>query len=159
MKKLFILFALAMPFLSCKKNNNTAELDVKLQAAADDAAIQTYLTNNKITAQKDASGLYYEIVTPGSGTNPTATSKVEVQYTGKLLNGTVFGTSNGSSNFVADLNGGVIKGWTIGVPYVKPGGRINLYIPSALGYGDSSPTVGIPNNSVLIFTIDLVRVQ
>jgi FKBP-type peptidyl-prolyl cis-trans isomerase FkpA len=147
MKKFILLFVLFIAiFSSCKKDStNPAN-----QAATDDAAIQAYMKANSITATKDPSGLYYEVVTPGTGAYPTANSLITVQYTGKLLNGTVF--DSGSIN--AGQLSGFIQGWKIGIPHINTGGRLLLLVPSALGYG-SSANGSIPANSVLIFTIDL----
>jgi FKBP-type peptidyl-prolyl cis-trans isomerase FkpA len=58
------------------------------------------------------------------------------------------------SNYLNNL----IVGWVNGIPYVKPGGKIRLYIPPSLGYG-SAANGPIPANSILIFEIDLVAVQ
>ncbi len=148
MKKTFLLLsALFLIIASCKKDNSAAA-----QAAADDTAIKAYIAANNITAIKDPSGLYYQILTDGSGANPTVKSTVDVNYTGKLLNGSVFAPT---ANLSSPLSG-LIQGWQIGIPYAKAGGRILLIIPSALGYGSSSPGASIPANSVLVFTIDLL---
>jgi FKBP-type peptidyl-prolyl cis-trans isomerase FkpA len=149
MKKYFLLLSLLIiGIASCKKETpfNAAQ-----QAATDDAAIQAYIAANKITATKDPSGLYYSVLIPGTGDYPTATSTVNVNYTGTLLNGTVFQTLSNLSDPLPDL----IKGWQIGIPHVNVGGRILLMVPSALGYGNTS-SGSIPANSVLIFTIDLL---
>lgn len=145
------LFALA--FSSCKKDS----FDAAKQAAADDAAIQTYLAaNTSITATKDPSGLYYQVVTAGTGTvTPTLNSTLTVNYTGKLLNGNTFDSGAGVSFPLSN----VIQGWQIGIPKITQGGRILLIIPSALAYGNSSPSASIPNNSVLVFTIDLTGLK
>lgn len=163
MKKIFLLLALfTLVFSACKKNDSTTTtVDPAVQAKIDDDKIVAYLAANKITAQKDASGLYYLIVNPGSGTSPTTSSTVRVAYRGTLLDGTQFDTG---ANFQTSLNAtaNLIQGWKIGIPYVKPGGRIILYIPSALGYGTApqvAKDVTIPANSVLIFTIDLFSFQ
>lgn len=170
MKKILILLALfTITFSACKKNDNTTKtpaVDPAVQAKIDDDKIVAYLAANKITAQKDASGLYYLIVNPGSGTAPTVKSTIRIAYTGKLLDGTQFETNANYQHNLGptyDNNGkitdyGLIKGWQIGVPFIKPAGRIILYIPSALGYGTSAAG-SIPANSVLIFTIDLVSFQ
>ncbi len=100
---------------------------------------------------KDASGLYYQVITPGTGPYPNILSTVNVNYSGKLLDGTVFQTGN----ITAQL-GTLIQGWQIGIPYINKGGRILLIIPSALGYGNNSPGGGIPANAVLVFTVDLL---
>ncbi len=157
MKKYLLFFAVfTLLFSACKKSdsNTTTTVDPAVQAKIDDDKIQAYIKANNITAVKDPSGLYYQIITPGSGTAPTVKSTVTVAYTGKLLDGTVFQTA---PNYTSVLSG-FIQGWIIGIPFIKPQGRILLLIPSALGYG-TAPKSGIPANSVLIFTIDLFAVQ
>jgi len=147
MKKYILLFSLfAIGFSSCKKTS----FDPAKQAAADDASIQAYIKTNNITAIKDPSGLYYQVITPGTGAYPTSTSLVSMNYKGKLLNGNVFDSNTISSSPLS----GFIKGWQIGIPYINTGGRILLLIPSALGYGNAA-NGSIPANSVLIFTVDL----
>ena len=149
MNKYFLLFGLLIIGISsCKKSSS---FDASAQAVSDDIKIQSYIAANSITATKDPSGLYYQVLTPGSGTSPSATAKVTVNYTGKLLNGTVFD----SGTLTASPLTGLIKGWQIGIPYSKVGGRILLIIPSGLGYGNNA-SGSIPANSVLIFTIDLL---
>jgi FKBP-type peptidyl-prolyl cis-trans isomerase FkpA len=55
---------------------------------------------------------------------------------------------------------GVIQGWTNGVPLIKKGGKIKLYIPPALGYGANTTSDGrIPGNSILIFDVELLDFQ
>jgi FKBP-type peptidyl-prolyl cis-trans isomerase FkpA len=149
MKKYLLLFGLFTVILSsCQK---APIFSPAQQAISDDQSIQNYILTNKITATKDPSGLYYSVITPGTGAYPSATSNVTVNYSGKLLDGTVFDTEP-SSYF--SLNGGVIQGWTIGLQHINTGGTILLLIPSALGYGINT-TGTIPANSVLIFTITL----
>ena len=150
-KYILLLTVFVSVFASCKKEDN---YDPDKQAAKDETDIQAYLKANPgINATKDANGVYYQVITVGPGATPTATSTVTVNYEGKLLNGTVFNTGTG---FAANLNGGVIKGWTLGIPHAKVGGRLLLIIPSALAYGNNSPGTGVPKNAVLIFTIDIL---
>jgi len=148
MKKfLLFVFAPLVILASCSKD----KFDASKQAATDDAAIKAYIgTDTAFHATADGSGVYYKIVTQGTGAKPTASSTVKVTYTGKLLAGTTFdsGTINQSLS-------GLIAGWQSGLPYLKAGGRIILVIPSRAGYGNTAKD-GIPANSVLIFTIDLL---
>ncbi|MEO6524215.1 MAG: FKBP-type peptidyl-prolyl cis-trans isomerase [Mucilaginibacter sp.] len=151
-KYTFLLIIIA--FLSACGKKETP-FDPAAQAATDDAAIQAYIKTNNIPVTKNASGLYYQIITQGTGVNPTASSTVSANYTGKLLNGSIFDqttASTGSRSFPLNQ---VIQGWTIGIPLVKVGGRILLIIPSGLGYGNSDKG-SIPANSVLVFTIDVL---
>jgi FKBP-type peptidyl-prolyl cis-trans isomerase len=147
MKKLILLLAVFIAaFSSCSKDS----FDPTKQAAKDDAAIQAYIAANNITATKDPSGVYYQVLTAGTGSYPTVSSLISVNYTGKLLNGSVFDSGTISSTALNTL----VKGWQYGIPHINTGGRILLLIPSALGYGNTANT-GIPANSVLIFTVDL----
>ena len=55
------------------------------------------------------------------------------------------------------VEGGLIKGWTDGIPGMKVGGRRRLVIPSADAYGDN-PEGGRPAGS-LVFVIDLLAIK
>ncbi|MFD0766365.1 FKBP-type peptidyl-prolyl cis-trans isomerase [Mucilaginibacter lutimaris] len=154
MKKTILILSLFIAaFASCKKDDKT---DNGAQAAKDEAAIQAYLTANpNIKATKDANGIYYQIITEGTGKGVNSTSIISVNYVGKLLNGTQFDARTG---YAADMQGGIIQGWKYGLTHASAGSRILLIIPSALGYG-TSPTGSIPANSVLVFTVDVLSVQ
>ena len=103
------------------------------------------------------SGLQYKIEVEGTGISPEETDTVEVNYEGRLIDGTVFDSSYDRGESVKFPLNRVIKGWTEGLTYAKEGGKIQLYIPAELGYGQrgSGP---IPGNSTLIFDIELVKV-
>ncbi len=155
MKKYILILCVLITGLSACKKKEETPFDANIQATADDAQIQAYLKANSITAVKDASGLYYTVVTEGTGNYPAATNSVTVNYIGKLMtSGTQFDARTGLTFSLGE----VIKGWTIGLQKVRSGGRINLYIPSALGYGNVGNSA-IPANSVLIFTIDLISIR
>jgi FKBP-type peptidyl-prolyl cis-trans isomerase FkpA len=127
---------------------------ISTQAAEDEKIITDYIARYGWNAQSTGSGLYYYIQSPGTGTQPTASSTVKVKYTGMLEDGTVFDQSSQGATF--SLNS-VIQGWKEGIPYFKEGGKGYLLIPSALGYG-SQASGKIPANSVLIFQVELVDV-
>ncbi len=96
------------------------------------------------------------------GTGPEAVSgdTVTVNYVGTLDNGTKFDSSyDRKQPFTFPLGAAkVIKGWDLGVPGMKVGGKRELTIPPELGYG--SQAVGpIPANSTLHFTVELVSIQ
>ncbi|MCJ8210626.1 FKBP-type peptidyl-prolyl cis-trans isomerase [Mucilaginibacter sp. RS28] len=152
MKKYLLLVMVTLAGLTgCKKSDTSSNFDATAQAAADDAKIKAYIQTNNINATRDDSGVYYQVISPGSGAYPTASSSVSVNYTGKLLDGTVF-DSNSLNNYALS---GLIKGWQYGIPHINVGGRILLIIPSGLGYGNTAQGK-IPANSVLVFTIDLL---
>jgi len=122
--------------------------------AEDDAKMLTYISANGITATRHSSGLYYQIIDPGTGATPSLSSKVTVKYTGKLTDNSVFDSSTGVEFYLSDL----IVGWQIGIPLVKKGGKVKLVIPPYLGYGCEARGP-LPNNAVLFFDIELVDVK
>lgn len=110
------------------------------------------------SVQKTASGLRYEILEPGSDERPTLSDVVFANYTGTFVDGTVFDTSEDLGVPVEFELNGVIEGWQEGLQLIGTGGRIKLYIPGDLAYGDSGNR-NIPPAKPLIFDVELVRVQ
>ncbi len=103
------------------------------------------------------SGLLYEIVKPGTGDYPKVGDVVKVHYTGTLVNGTKFDSSEGGQPAEFTLaNDSVIVGWVEGLQKINKGGKIKLYIPPALAYGENAPGA-IPPNSALVFDVELIE--
>jgi len=156
MKKILLLLLLPVAmFSSClKSNNDVVPFDSTKQAATDEATIQAYLAaHTEIHAVKDTTGVYYQIITQGTGANPVLTSTITAAYTGKLTNGTIF---DSSTNLVYRLNG-LIPAWQIALPYLKTGGQMLVITPSRYAYGNAQAGI-IPANSVLIFSVNLTAV-
>lgn len=122
-------------------------------ALEDDSVMQKYMVDNGVTGVKHEKGLYYEIITEGTGVAPTINSNVKVKYVGKFTNNKTF--DQAETGFPLSR---VIEGWQIGIPLIKQGGKIKLIIPPYLGYGcyDYSK---IPGNSVLVFDVELLEVE
>ncbi|MGA3006280.1 MAG: FKBP-type peptidyl-prolyl cis-trans isomerase [Opitutaceae bacterium] len=128
---------------------------VKKKTAAESAVFFEKLKDNKNVVELP-DGLRYEIVQPGIGAYPKPTQTVTVNYTGKLLDGTVFDASarhGGPTDIGLDK---VIPGWSEGLQKINKGGKIRLYIPSELAYGDQPPRGIIPPGATLIFDIELL---
>jgi len=103
------------------------------------------------------SGLKYYDIKVGEGASPSKTSRVKVNYSGWLENGTLFDSSTiGGEPLEISLNG-VIAGWTEGISTMKVGGKRKLVIPPDLGYGKRE-TPRIPANSTLIFEVELLKI-
>ena len=151
-RNVWMAFLLA-PFLfaGCGKTDTEC---VPATVASEKAAMVAYCTANNITYTEHASGILYEVMAPGLSTQPTLANTVSVVYTGKLLNGTQF---DASANPVRLALSGVIKGWQIGIPLIKKGGRIKLVIPSSLAYGCTGQG-SIAPNSPLYFEVSLADV-
>lgn len=135
---------------SCKK-----EVDAEKQAQKEEQLIKDYITANNIAAIRHDSGLYYQILEPGTGNvEYTTSTSVRVKYTLRLLGGQVVPQTTEKVDFTL---GRVIVGWQIGIPLIQKGGKIRLFVPSVYAYGPYSQN-GIPANSVLDFDIELFEI-
>ncbi len=111
--------------------------------------------------RKNPSGLEYQEVQAGDGTEAKAGKVVDVHYTGWLLDGTKFDSSRDRGKpFSFHLGAGeVIQGWDEGVAGMKVGGKRKLRIPAGLGYGARGASGVIPANATLLFDVELVGVR
>jgi FKBP-type peptidyl-prolyl cis-trans isomerase FkpA len=166
MRKIAIaLLAFPLIMAGCEKGSSSScgFQDANIVAPASETAVlQAHITANSITATQHTSGMYYTIVQPGTGATASICSTIGIKYTGSFLNGTVFETSpSGGRQF---LLGQLIAGWQKGIPLIKVGGRIRLYVPPSLAYGardvrNELNVIVIPANSTLVFDIELLDVQ
>jgi len=106
-----------------------------------------------------ADGLQYKILKEGSGPKPSATDKVKVHYTGKLLDGTVFDSSVERGEPITFQLNRVIPGWTEALQLMPVGSKWRLFIPSDLAYGERGAGQTIPPNSTLIFDVELLGIE
>jgi len=105
---------------------------------------------------KTDSGLYYEIIEEGTGAQPSPTDRVRVNYRGVLIDGRQFDANDGAEFMVNR----VVPGFSEGLQLMKEGGKIKLYIPSDLAYGDRPAMPGsiIEPGSTLIFDVELLNI-
>lgn len=103
------------------------------------------------------SGLQYKIIEAGNDVKPGPQDTVWVRYKGSLLDGTVFDQVSEDAEPVRLTLNRVVPGWTEGLQLIGEGGKIDLFIPSELGYGEQGQQT-IPGNSVLLFNVELTKV-
>ena len=125
---------------------NVAEAEKYLkEAKAADPAIQT-----------SESGLSYKIENAGDTAKITRRDVAQIKYTGRLVDGTVFDSSDDARLSPA----GVVPGFGEGLQMLGKGGKATLYIPGNLAYGvDGAPRAGIGPNAMLIFDIEVLDVN
>ena len=143
------------------------DMTAKQQAQFKNAAAQnatdgaSFLAKNK-TQQGVVvlpNGLQYKIITPGTGTSPTATDSVTVDYEGSLINGQVFSTTYKDGKPVSFQVSQVIPGWQQALKMMKPGAEWMLYVPADLAYGTQGISNSIGPNETLVFKIHLISVN
>lgn len=106
-----------------------------------------------------ASGLQIETLKEGTGAQPTAEDTVTVHYTGKLVNGDVFDSSEQRGEPATFTLSDVVPGWREGVALMKVGGKSRLVLPPELAYGERGAGNRIPPNATLIFDVELLDVK
>lgn len=104
------------------------------------------------------SGLAYEIEAQGSGASPKPEDVVRVHYTGRLVNGSVFDSSVERGEPIDIRLNEVIPGWTEGLQKISKGGKMKLYIPPQLAYGDNGQGE-IPPAATLVFDVELLDIN
>ena len=129
--------------------------------AANRAAGEAFLAENgkRAEVKTTPSGLQYEVLEEGNGPQPTAQDQVEVHYTGKLIDGTVFDSSVDRGVPATFGVTQVIPGWVEALQLMKAGSKWRLFIPSQLAYGPAGTPGGpIGPDSTLIFDVELLKV-
>lgn len=157
-KLLFPLLILSFVFASCSDDDDK----VAEQLEKDIELIEQYLIDSNLTAQSTGSGLYYIMEEEGTRDRPDIFAYVTIDFTGKLLDGSVF--SEDTIDHVSLYN--LLEGWQEGIQLFKQDGKGTLFVPSKLGYGESvrvdeeGDTI-IPANSILIldFRLDSVELR
>lgn len=104
------------------------------------------------------SGLQYEVLKQGEGPKPEASDRVVVHYTGKLIDGTVFDSSEERGEPATFGVTQVIPGWVEALQMMNAGSQWRLYIPSQLAYGPQGAGGVIGPNQTLIFDVTLLEV-
>lgn len=136
---------------------------------AEPEIIANYIKENDIKVQPNAKGLYVIVKKKGKGPAVAVGRQVTISYTGRLVDGTVFDSSNEEDCKANNMTWHepltyvvgqqpLIQGWEDGVMGQTEGTQLQLIIPSSLGYGPR-PNASIPPYSTLVFDIDIQSVK
>ncbi|WP_058484480.1 FKBP-type peptidyl-prolyl cis-trans isomerase N-terminal domain-containing protein [Legionella spiritensis] len=122
---------------------------------------ETFLSQNKT---KDGvvtlpSGLQYKVIEKGNGAKPSKDDVVTVEYTGRLIDGQVFDSTEKTGKPATFKVSQVIPGWTEALQLMPAGSTWEVYIPASLAYGSRSVGGPIGPNETLIFKIHLISVK
>ena len=137
------------------------------------AIIEKYLEEKGLEATESPDGIFQVVIEEGTGPKPQEGQCATVNYTVRLMDGTLIDTSDPEVAKAEDKfdgrrryqpytftvgNDQVIPGWHKGVPLVNKGGKSTLVLPSALGYGTRGRQ-GIAPNTILVFDIEVVDIK
>ena len=103
-------------------------------------------------------GVYYEVITEGKGEIPADTSRVKINYEGKLINDTVFDSSYQRGEPTTFRVNQVIPGFTAALSHMPVGSTWTVYIPQEQAYKDGDAGK-IKPFSCLIFKIELIGIE
>ncbi|MCC5792843.1 MAG: FKBP-type peptidyl-prolyl cis-trans isomerase [Legionellaceae bacterium] len=105
------------------------------------------------------SGLQYKVVEKGTGAKPAKDDTVTVEYTGRLIDGQVFDSTDKTGKPATFKVSQVIPGWTEALQLMPAGSTWEIFVPAALAYGERSVGGPIGPNETLIFKIHLISVD
>jgi FKBP-type peptidyl-prolyl cis-trans isomerase len=126
-----------------------AEADAFFAKLKDDAKVQS-----------SDSGLHYKVVEVGGEKRATLEDSVLVHYKGTLIDGTQFDSSYDRGQAASFPLNGVVPGFGEGLTKIGEGGKVILYIPSDLGYGNNPRSGGpIGPGDTLIFECELIKIN
>ena len=142
-----------------RQKNESFMTKLRYQQLADGKEFFTKLKENKNVIDLP-SGLRYEVLKAGTGAMPKAGQVVTMHYIGALVNGKVFDNSveRGEPAEMQLADGRVIPGMVEGLQKIAVGGKIKLYIPPSLAYGDAG-NQAIPPGATLVFEIELLGIK
>ncbi|MEW8507337.1 MAG: FKBP-type peptidyl-prolyl cis-trans isomerase [Candidatus Thiodiazotropha sp.] len=129
------------------------------QAAENDKKGKAFLAANALKEGVVSleNGLQYRIIRAGSGASPSAEQTVEVNYRGRLINGSEFDSSYARGKPAQFKLSGVVPGFKEALTRMKPGAKWEVFMPAALAYGKKGAGRSIGPNETLIFEIEYLR--
>jgi FKBP-type peptidyl-prolyl cis-trans isomerase FkpA len=133
-------------------------IDSVRQAGIDQQIIEKSGANTTPSLSRTSDGLYYTRLREGTGRQVSINDTVTILYKGSLYSdGSVFDeTKNEPRTFPLNR---LIRGWQLGVPLSKVGGKIKLVIPSGIAYTVRTRAAKIPPNSILVFEIEVLNAK
>lgn len=158
---LSLVAAAAVPLLN-KDESQTAQSDLERQIAELQAEQEATAEPEEIDLSLKQEGVVTTMqiidITTGTGREAKLGDTINVKYKGALAaTGAVFDSNDQGVEFPLEL-GGLIEGWTDGVPGMREGGKRKLIIPAEKGYG-AQGSGSIPPNSDLVFEIELISIK
>ncbi|MCB0547328.1 MAG: FKBP-type peptidyl-prolyl cis-trans isomerase [Phaeodactylibacter sp.] len=132
------------------------------QMEQDQNAIVNYAIDELIPLERTRSGLLYRILKEGEGEKLKWGDYISAHYKGYFLDGRVFDSSYRRDKPLQFYIGNMIAGWNEGLLLIAPGGRIQLFVPSPLGYGDKGLSDGkegflVPPDTPLVFEVEVLK--
>ena len=134
------------------------------RAAREQNEIVDYAIENLLPVKATNSGLFYRVLREGDGEAIAWGDFLSAHYKGYLLNGEVFADSEKQNRPLEFYVGNMIDAWNDGMQLINVGGKIQLLVPSRLGYGEEGlvSSMGrtiVPPHQILVFEVEVLEKQ
>lgn len=115
----------------------------------------------KTERQLSHSGLQIEDIKIGQGKEAKVGDRVTIHYIGRIEDGRIFESSYQRKKPFTFTIGKkeTILGLDIGVEGMREGGKRKIIIPPNLAYGEGGVRGQVPPNAVVIFEVELIKVE
>jgi FKBP-type peptidyl-prolyl cis-trans isomerase len=164
-----IVFLLFISLVSCRDNgasvqtgqrpgkNEMADLN-KYLVQKDRERIKNYIERKNLEMKESPTGLWYQIVEPGSGKNFTDNDKIIMEYDCSLLDGTKCYSSKDLGPKEILLGKSTIEqGLNEGLRLLRPGSHAIFIIPPFLAFGLVGDRKMIPSRSVIVYNVIILQ--
>ncbi len=121
-----------------------------------------YVNKKWPNAKKTATSIRYIVEKEGTGEPAKSGNEVSVRYTGMLLDGTVFDSTEAADREPLKFRvnrGAVIQGWDQILQQMKLGEKRTVIIPPELAYGTRGSPPKIGRDATLVFVMELVEIK
>ena len=159
MKRIFFFIVSSLVLGSCMKQDSACK---PLTPKSEEAQMLKFAEAQNLTVQKDPSGIYYQIIEPGSGQSADLTSKIFISYKGQFLDGTALDEQTDNLNRVryrpAQSKSRFNRRLANRHSPDQKRRTYKMIIPSSLAYG----CTGKPRNTaneILYFDVTLTDIQ
>ncbi len=147
-------------FISKRIADSVAQAQDVQKRAEEFEKIEAYLKENNMDVSPTENGAYLLTTVPGKGNFPVKGDTILVNYTGRLLDGTVFDQKLNKEEPLEIVLGSttIIKGWEECLPFLNKGSVARMLLPSDLAYGGKEYGK-LPAYSTLVFEVEILDIK
>jgi FKBP-type peptidyl-prolyl cis-trans isomerase len=169
--RLMVLALMTMIVLSCNSSHNkpvVQQVPGKSEMAdlnrylvrKDRERIESYIERKNLKMNVTPSGLWYHIISEGTGKYLTDKDKVKMEYECSLLDGTpCYSSGELGPKMIVLGKTSLESGLDQGLRMLKPGGEALFILPPFMAYGLPGDGKKIPSRAIIVYNVRISAEQ